>query len=164
MNKLIITIVTTLLLTAAGTALAQDLYGEPGKKGQRHQRGPQGMPVVQQLMRGLKRLDLDDEQKASIKAVMQDLKAEVRPIMQEIKAGHVQLKELIKADSYDEKAVATLAEQEGNLAAERLMITSKALSEVFSQLTDEQRDQLAAMADERMERRGERRKQRALEG
>jgi len=160
MNKTIIAIITTLLLTVAGTALAQDFYGEPGEKGRRHQRGPQGMPVVQQLMRGLKRLDLDDEQKAAIRAVMQDLKAEVRPIMQEMKAGHMQLKELIKADSYDEKAVEALAEKEGEMAAERLVITSRALSEVYSHLTPEQRDELAAMAEERTERRADRRKQR----
>ncbi len=163
MNKLIITIITTLLLTAAGTALAQNYSGEPGEKGRHHQRGPQGMPVVHQLMRGLKRLDLDDEQRASIEAVMQGLKAEVRPIMQETKAGHLQLKELIKADTYDEEAVAALAEKEGELAAERVMLSSKAMSEAFGQLTDEQRVQLAEMAEERNERRGERHKQRALE-
>ncbi len=67
MNKLIIAIVTTLMLTAAGTTLAQDFYGEPGKKGQRHQRGPQGMPVVEKMMHAIRRLDLDDAQKESIK-------------------------------------------------------------------------------------------------
>jgi Spy/CpxP family protein refolding chaperone len=87
---------------------------------------------------------------------MQALKAEVRPIMQATKAGHLQLKELIKADSYDEQAVAALADKEGNLAAERMMITSRALSEVFSQLTDEQRSQLDEMAAQRKGPRGER--------
>lgn len=163
MNKLIIAIVTTLMLTAAGTTLAQDFYGEPGKKGQRHQRGPQGMPVVDKMMHAIRRLDLDDAQKESIKAVMQGLKAEIHPLMEETRASHLQLKELIKAETYDEKAVAVLAEKEGEMAAERLMLTSKALSDVFAYLTDEQRDQLAAMAEERMERRGERRKHRPQE-
>lgn len=164
MNKLIITVISTLLLTSAGTALAQGFYGGPGNKGQHQQRGMQAMPVVEQVMRGIRRLDLSDEQRESIRAVIQGLKTEVQPIMLEMKAGHLQLRELIKADSYDEDAVAALAEKEGSLAAERLMITSQALSEVLGHLTEEQRAELDEMAAERMARRGERRKAGAGEG
>ncbi len=38
-----------------------------------------------------------------------------------MRAGHEQLKELIKADSFDEAAVTALAEKEGALTAERLI-------------------------------------------
>ena len=165
MNKLtkmmIGTTITALLLTATVTAFAQDSYGEPGRKGQHHQRGPQANPLVGQMMRGLRQLDLTDAQEESIKTVMQGLKAETRPIMQEMKAGHLQLKELIKADSYDEKAVAALAEKEGEMAARRLQIAGRAMSEVFSLLTDEQRAELDAMAAERQEKRTQRREQRS---
>jgi protein CpxP len=157
MNKLIITLLTTTMLIATGPAVARGPYGEPGNKDQRHQ---QGMPAVQQLMRGIRNLDLSEEQKESIQTVMQGLKAEVRPLMQETKAGQLQLKELIKADSYDETAVAALAENEGKLAAKRVLITSHALSEVLSHLTDEQRDELDAMAVHRKQHRAERRAQR----
>jgi len=159
MNKLIITTVATLLLTASGIALAQDLDGRPGKKGQRHQRGMPAMPAVEQLTRAIKHLDLNDEQKASIHTILQGMKAEFRPIMHQTQAGHVQLKELIKSDNYDEQAVATLAEKEGELAAERMKIAARAMSEVFSQLTAEQRTELTAMADKRQQRRGEKRQQ-----
>lgn len=161
MNKLAIIMITTLLLTATGTALAQDFDGKPGRKGQHHQRGMKAMPVVEQFMRSLKRLDLSDEQKDSIKTVMQGLKADVRPIMKEMKTGHVQLKELIKADNYDEQAVTTLAEKEGMLAAKRLMMTSRALSDIYSLLTDEQRAELDTMAAKRQQQREERREHRA---
>ena len=159
MNKISITIITTLLLTISGMALAQDFYGEPGNKGQRHQRGMQGMPMVDQIMRSLRRLDLEDEQRESIRAIMQGLKAETSPVMQKTKAVHLQLKELIKADVYDADAVAALAVQEGDFAAERLMITSRALSQIYSQLTPEQRDELETMAMERQERRADKRAQ-----
>ena len=80
MNKLtkmmIGTTITALLLTATVTAFAQDSYGEPGRKGQHHQRGPQANPLVGQMMRGLRQLDLTDAQEESIKTVMQGLKAE----------------------------------------------------------------------------------------
>lgn len=160
----IITMIATLLLTAAGTTFAKGPGGESGKKGQRHNRSAQAMPAVDQLMRGIRRLDLNAAQEESVKAVMQGMKEETRPIMRETKALHMQLKDLVKADVYDAEAVAAIAEQEGDLAAERIMISSKAISEVFSQLTDEQREQLETMAQEHKERVAERRERRAEAG
>ena len=160
MKKISITIITALLLTVSGMTLAQDFSAGPGNKGQHGQRGMQGNPMVEQIMRGLRRLDLEDEQKESIRAIMQGLKAETSPVMQKTRAVHLQLKELIKADVYDQDAVAGLALQEGDFAAERLMITSRALSHVYNQLTPEQRDELETMAMERQERRADKRAQR----
>ena len=160
MNKISITIISTLMLTVSGMALAQDFSGNPGNKGQRSQRGMQGSPMVDQLMRGIRHLDLEDEQRENVRAIMQDLKAETSPVMQKTRAVHLQLRELIKADVYDESAIEALAVQEGDFVAERMMITSRALSEVYGQLTQEQRDELDAMAAERMERRADRQKQR----
>jgi len=148
---------------ASGTALGQGIDGEPGRKDQRQQAGMQAMPVVEQFMRALRRLDLDDDQREGVRTIMKDLKEDIRPVMAEAKAGQQKLKELIKAASYDKKAVAALAEKEGKLATERMMITSKALSEVFGLLTEEQRSELDALAEERIQRRGERRKQRSEE-
>ena len=170
MNKLLITIITTLLMTATSITFAQGYNGEPGRKGQRPQRPMQAMPVVDQFMRGLRQLDLSEDQKTGVKAVMQGLKETVRPIMQESKAGHMQLRDLIKADNYDETAVAAIAKKEGDFAANRMIVTSQALADVLSLLTDEQRVQLYTMAAKRMahrgkkERRGEKRKPAPVEG
>jgi Spy/CpxP family protein refolding chaperone len=164
MKKLIIATVCTAALITTGFTFAQELGIEPEKKQQRHhrqQRGIQAMPAVDQLIRAVKRLDLDDEQKQGIRAIMAAMKAEVRPVMREIKAGHLQLKELIKADTFDEAAVTALAEKEGALAAERVLIASRTASQVLKLLTDEQRGQLETMAAERRQRRGEKHKKRA---
>ncbi len=158
------TVFTTLLLGAAGTALAQDSDTGPNKQGRHHKRGGESMPPVDQLMRAIKKLELSEEQKTSIKGIMHGLKMETRPLANEMRAGHDQLKELIKADSFDEAAVTTLAEKEGALAAERLIVTSRAMSKVFAQLTDEQRAELETMAEERAEKRAEKRKQRPENG
>ena len=109
-------------------------------------------------------LDLSDDQKADIKAIMHDLKTEERELAKEMKLGHEQLKELIKADSFDEEAVSRLADQEGALTAQRLMISSRALSEVYAQLTGEQRNELEIMAAKRAERRADKREQRSDQG
>ena len=164
MNKLMITIATTLLLTTAGMALAQDdSAGMHERKGDRQQRGMQATPGVEKMMRAIRHLDLSAEQRESFTAVMQAMKAEMRPIMHDTKAGYLALRELVKADSYDEEAVAAIAEKQGNLAAERVLITSRAMSDIFSQLTVEQRAELDAMAEKRQARRGERRQQRTAE-
>jgi protein CpxP len=157
MNKLIITLFSAALLIAAGNVFAEDSFGGPGHKGKRQQRGMQGMPVVGQLMRGLRRLDLSEEQRESVHTIMQDMQAEVRPIMGKMRTNHMQLKELIAAEAYDEAAVTDLAQKEGELVAQRIMIGSKAAAEVLSQLTTEQRDELAAMGEQRREQRRERR-------
>jgi Spy/CpxP family protein refolding chaperone len=154
MNKLIIAIFTTVLLSTTATAFARDFSGEPGKKTQRGHRSAQLMPVVDQFMRAIRQLELDEEQKRNIKAVLKGLRTDVHPLMKEARRGHLELRELIKAESYDEQAVAALAETEGNLAAERIVLTGKALSQVLGYLTDEQRTQLDTMAAERKKQRG----------
>ena len=158
MKTLLKTILAVTFLMSAGASFAQDTGFGPGKPGQRGQRGMQGMPAVENMMRALHRLDLADEQQANIRAIMQEMKVEVGPVMEEMKAGHLQLRELVKADVYDADAVAGLAAKEGDLAAERMVITSRALSEVYGYLTDEQRAELEEMAALRMERRSEKRK------
>lgn len=160
-------ILTTLLLAVTSTALAQDSVADSptaAQKSRHHHRGNQSMPAVERMMRGIRHLDLSDEQKAGIKGIMQGLRAQERPLVKEMKSGHEQLKELIKAENFDEQAVASLAEKEGALAAERLIIASRAMSAVYAQLTDEQRAELETMAAERAAKRAEKRHQRSVEG
>ena len=158
-NSLARTILVTLLMTVMGSALAQNPVNEPGQKRMQHQRGQRAAPGVERMMRAVWHLDLSETQKSDIKAIMHGLKAENSQIAKEMRAGHDQLKELIKADIFDETAVAALAEQEGAMAAERLMITSRAISQVYGMLTDEQRVELEAMAERRRGKRAERREQ-----
>ena len=166
-NMITGTIFTTLLLAFTGTALAQETVADPAnasKKSRHNQRSEQSMPVDGNMMRAIRHLDLSDEQKASIKGIMRGLKTEERPLVKEMKSGHEQLKELIKAENFDEQAVVALAEKEGALAAERLIIASRAMSEVYGQLTDEQRLELETMAAERAAKRAEKRQKRPDNG
>jgi protein CpxP len=161
MNKLIISIIGAAMLTISGTALAQDESPvERQKKGQHNKRGNQSMPLVSKVMRAVRHLDLSEEQKAGVKAVMHELKVAMRPINNEMNANNLQLKELVTADNYDETAVALVAETEGQLATDRLMLAGRAIADVYAQLTGEQRAELETMTAQRQERRGERRQTR----
>lgn len=167
MNKLIITIISILMLSVSNVALAQNSDDGFGDRGKRHQRSMQGNPFVEQVMRGIKRLDLEDEQRASIRSIMQTLKADSRDLMEQTRAGHLQLRALITAENYDEAAVTAVAEKEGELATERMILSSRALSDIYAQLNEEQQAELNAMAAERMAKkaeRGEKRRQRSAEG
>lgn len=160
MYKLIITTVTAVMMMASGVALAQDdFYGER-ERSQKQKRGMQSMPAVSRLMRAVRHLDLSEEQKSAVKEIMLGLKQEIRPIAGEMKANQQLLRDLIKAESFDEAAVAELADVEGNLAAQRLLITSRALAGVYAQLTDEQRAELEVMKEKRRQKMHAKREQR----
>ncbi len=162
-NRITNAIIATLFLSLAGTAMAQDGMGEHTRKGQHHRRADHQMPVVEHMMRAVYHLDLSDEQSANIRIIMQGLKTQERSRMKEMKSIQTQLKALIKADTFDEPAVAALAGKEGDMAAVRLLNTSRAMSQVYAQLTDTQRAELETMAEERQARRAERREQRNTE-
>ena len=149
MKSLISTLFFAILLTSTSAALARDGGDGQGRGGPHHTRGMQGIPMVSHLVRAMHRLDLSEEQKDAIHGVLQDMKTTIRPVMDETRVGHEQLQELIKAANYDEQAVAALAAKEGQLAAERVVIASRAFSDVFAVLTEEQREELSAMSEHR---------------
>jgi len=158
MNKFLITIIATVLMAGTGSVFAQNPDDGSEKSGHQknrlhHQRGMRDTPALDQLMRALRRLDLSDEQKANTRAILEVMKAEIHPIMAEMKAGQSELKELIQSTDFDEDAIRVLAEEAGDLTAERIMITSLAMSRVMDELTDEQRAELDAMTAERKEKR-----------
>lgn len=164
MNKLIISLASTFFLTAAGAALAQEADDSPGKKQHRQHHDKHKMAArqsgspVEQLTRALRKLGLEDEQKASIKVVFKQLREDIRPIMEESKAGQRQLRELTMSRSFDATAATVLTTREGELTAQRMLLTSQAMADALGYLTDEQRDQLEAMKAERKQR-GEKRKE-----
>lgn len=163
MNKLLISIVATLALAATGFAQAQDTDTDPTpeKKAQGQKRGPQAMPFGPDMMRALKKLDLSEEQKTSIKAILEMAREDLHPVMVEMRDGQKQIRELVRAETYEASTVATLAERAGELATTRIILTSRAMSDVRAQLSAEQLEKFDAMAARMKARHG---KQRAHHG
>ena len=158
-SRLTITFFSIALMTLSGTALAGPGPDHFRDGPPHHGRGMQGMPVVDKVMRAVMHLDLSDEQEDSIRDIMKSLKTDDRELMKDMRSGHEQLKDLIKADIYDEAAVADIAAKEGTLTTERLILASRAMSQVYAQLTDVQRAELQTMAEERAAKRAEKRKE-----
>ena len=152
MNKLIITAISVLFLAATGMAMSHDMDKGHGKKNHQQQRGNQTMPAVEKLSHALRKLDLSDEQKTNTRGVFKQLRSDIRPLMKETRAGHQQLKVLTMASEFDATAIAAIAEKEGDLVTQRVMLTSKALADALGHLTGEQRTQLDTMIAERQQR------------
>lgn len=159
MNKFMTTLFTSALLIAAGSALAQD-HGDRGKGGKHQRGGSEGSTIVEQFTRELRQLDLSDEQKDNVKGIMQDLRTQSKSISDDLRDNQMALKDVIQADSWDENGAAQLAAIEGDLTAQRTLMTTKALAGIYAQLNTEQRAELAAKAEQRMERRAEKREER----
>lgn len=157
MNKLMTTLIASVFLVAAGSAMA----GDRGPGGKHQRGGPQGSQIMDQFKRELRQLDLSDEQKASVKVIMQDLREQIMPIGKDLRDNHLAFRDLIKSENWDENAAALLADNEGDLTAQRTLLTNKALADIYAQLNDEQRAELAAKAQQRAERHAERAEKRA---
>lgn len=135
------------LLTAillAGSAVA-------GDRGPRHDRGQPGMgaEVIEHFVRALRHLDLSEEQRDAIHGDLRGLKEAMKPLMDEMLQTRKALHQQITSDAYDSDAVAELATRQGSISAEMTIIASEAAAGILAQLSEEQRAELASMAETR---------------
>jgi periplasmic protein CpxP/Spy len=154
------TLLTTLLAAAvfvfAGSALAHGGYDGHDGHGRHHPCGEPGFPIMDRFLHAMHQLDLSDQQKTDIKAVMQGLRKDMKPLMESTRANLEQLRTLVTAKSYDKGAVAAVAKKEGELATQRIVMTSEAMSKALGYLTDQQRAKLEQMRADREKMRTER--------
>lgn len=166
MKKLVIILVSSLAMLTSASVLAQDGEAEPGKqrhhKQQKH-RGMHAMPMAQQVFRTLRRLELDDTQKAAVKGIFETMRSDLQPVMKDMRKAQSELKQLVTAGNFDAEAVADIAKREGELTTERILIASRAMSDAYALLTEEQRAKLSAMAEERKGKRNQKRGETAIE-
>lgn len=148
MNKLMITVMTALLLAASGIGYAKDFKPGANPKGERHHPGSPPDPM-DRFIDSVRRLDLSDDQKEFVWSTMHTLKGDIHAVERDSRNSRQQLKDLVMAETYDKKAVAALARQEGDRAAQRIILTSEAMSRVLAQLTKEQRTELETMKADR---------------
>lgn len=126
-----------------------------GKKGDRF-----GNPrhMVKRLQR---ELDLTDLQKQAIDNSLLAAKPEADALRDASRANHKAMRELSPdAADYDLQLQA-LADERGQLEADRAKLHGRIRAEIDAQLTDEQRQRLAEIKSERKERAGKRRADRS---
>ncbi len=96
-------------------------------------------------MRGLRELNLTEEQRGQLKSVMDSHKDEFKAIGKRMMAAREALGDLVTSDAADETAIrdqaAAIAVVEGDAA----LLRAKVHTEVFALLTPDQREKAKAM-------------------
>lgn len=146
------------LITAA--LMAGPVYATPpvaGTTGQseayakgygRHAHGGAGFE------RMLERLDLTTEQRGAIGAIVERTRPQMRALREQMRANHEQLRALGQGGTPDESELRRLANVQGQLMADMIVLRTKMRSEIHAVLSDEQRHQLEQMREQRHKGRG----------
>lgn len=113
-----------------------------GPGGHRGHGGPGGIGMA------LRGLDLNEEQKAKVKEIMDASRSIVEPIMKQLHDNHEKLEELGTAGKFDQAAVEAIAAEQGSLTAKLIVEQERTRSQVFAILTDEQKAKAAAQKQE----------------
>ncbi|MDJ0655526.1 MAG: Spy/CpxP family protein refolding chaperone [Xanthomonadales bacterium] len=146
-NKLAL-IFGTALFCVSLAATAQPCFGPGGG-------GPRGvLGGLERIERMAGELQITDEQRDAIRAVVDGVRPQLREVFDGMRENREAIRETTFADSYDAAAVAQLAEVQGDLMAQTIVIRHQARADVMNLLTPEQRTQLAGMRASRCERRG----------
>jgi len=152
------TIHGVLLGTVLGVSVLAASMAIAGPSHGGHQRGgdPAAM-TARKLGAAVQRLDLDDAQETAIRKIFEDNRDALRAHGEASRTLRQELQTLMSSGTADEAELAALAEQEGELAEERVMLMGSLALSVQAELTEEQRAELAAMREERSAQRRERR-------
>ncbi len=146
---------------AAGLALAGLLAVGVAMAGQRPMGGPHGEHGGPggpggPMMFLLSKLDLSDDQKTQVKAILDDEQPKIAPLADaSMKARHA-LEAAIHAPAFDESTIRAAAAQAGKAEADLAVERGRLASRIRGALTPDQQKQLDALHQQILERRQQR--------
>jgi protein CpxP len=91
------------------------------------------------------KLNLSDEQKSQVKAILEDSKTRVRPLMESLKTNHEQIENLGTDGVFNEAQVDQIAAAQADVTKQLVIEKEKTKAQIFAVLTPEQRTQAAEM-------------------
>ena len=153
--------ITCLALSLPVMADHHDSEERGGKHRSMKANTPDSVKILHQMLRGVKQLDLSDEQHAAIEGIVDSSREDLRANMMATRDSHSIIRALLTADGLDEEALAAAAKQQGDLTAERILITGNVASQVLAELDETQRATLHEMAQEMREDRRSHRERRS---
>jgi len=122
--------------------------------------GPDGHPPEPNLERMAERLDLSEQQRADIKAIMETGKTAFKPTIDAMQANRELLEELINSNTPDQNRIQSLAETQGDLLTESLLHRASMQQQVNTILSEEQRIKMQAYKDVHRDMRAARKQHR----
>jgi Spy/CpxP family protein refolding chaperone len=105
------------------------------------------------LKRTLKKLNLTPEQQTQVDQLTEQARPQATKIQEEMHANMQKLKALMYSSNYDAKAVSTLANNQGQLLSQMLVLRAKLNSDIYKVLTPEQQQQLHTLMEEKAARK-----------
>jgi len=143
-------------LVAASTGLVTMASAMPpddgpgcGPAGYRMNAEPRFADPGARLDRLASRLDMTAEQRADVRAIMAGSRDEVITLRGRMQANRADLRHVTGESDYDEAEVRRIAEEQGDLRAEMIVLRARQRAEIRSVLTDTQVAQLEKMRQRR---------------
>ena len=97
------------------------------------------------LARLADRLNMTEQQRAEVEAVLDESRQRMVKLREQMRENRVQLRELSGKTDFDEAAVRSIADKQGDLKAETIVLRARQRHATKAVLTDEQRAQLDEM-------------------
>jgi protein CpxP len=112
------------------------------------------------LAKMAKILDLSETQQTQIQTIVEAERAKTEPLRQQLGESREQMRQLARADTFDEAAVRTLAAKKAEVGTELMVSRARTQNLIQAQLTPEQRELAEKVRPLMQERRGGKGKQR----
>lgn len=114
-----------------------------------HKRGEKGFNVE----RLAKKLDLSEEQRSQIEDIMAASKQQMKDQYDKLRVNRKQLRSLTMQSPFDEAALRKVADTQGDLKADMIVLRAQQRAKIGEILTKEQRAKLADRAGKKREHR-----------
>lgn len=150
---------TTLVVSAVGlvTVVSAKPFADGpgcGRAGHHMMHGKQDGRRGPNLERLADRLDMTEQQRADTKAILDDSRQQMVKLRDQMRENRGKLRDLAGTTDFNEAAVRSIADKQGDLKAETIVLRARQRHAMQAVLTDEQRVQLDEMRKHRKHRGG----------
>jgi len=132
---------TSALAMGAGYGGGEGCAGRTGKS---HVSGPM-MGSEERLMKMADRLELNDEQRATVKRILAANKTTFEDYEAQLNRGREAMRGELRSDSYDQVAVREMAQAQGAMLGEMMVLRADLMHQVRQVLTAEQIERMDAL-------------------
>ena len=112
-------------------------------------------PNAKKIMRHLSKLDLSEEQRTEIEALVKNSIKSTKVQRETLKSMRHQMKALMQADSVDETAIKSLTYEMANVKSDLTIARLNKRNQIASLFNDEQKEKMQKMKQHRRMKRGE---------
>lgn len=137
-SRFLIAALAVLMGSAIARSQTTDTPPPPPARAHMHRMGGPGMEFFS------KRLNLTDDQKTQMKAVMEKAHPTMKPLMQQQRQIDLQLRQYVQG-TFDQAKVQALANQKAQIQAQLTVAETQVHNQLYQLLTSEQQSQLKEM-------------------